>query len=102
MKIPANRRLVNAALAFSLTLATAAILGNWGYDTTTILAGLGVGGLAIALAAQKTIENLFGGIAVISDRPVFVGDVCVSEIARVRWRTSACDPHASARQTAAW
>jgi MscS family membrane protein len=38
--------------------------------------GRGVGGLAIALAAQKTIENLFGGVAVISDRPVSVGDVC--------------------------
>ncbi len=48
----------------------------WGYNTTTILAGLGVGGLAVALAAQKTIENLFGGIAVITDRPVLVGDFC--------------------------
>jgi len=54
----------------------AAILSSWGYNTSTILAGLGVGGLAIALAAQKTIENLFGGIAVITDQPVAVGDVC--------------------------
>ncbi len=38
--------------------------------------GLGVGGLAIALAAQKTVENLFGGVAVISDRPVSIGDYC--------------------------
>jgi MscS family membrane protein len=52
------------------------ILSAWGYDTTTILAGVGVGGLAVALAAQKTIENLFGGISLISDRPVLVGDVC--------------------------
>jgi len=51
-------------------------LSAWGYNTTTILAGLGVGGLAIALAAQKTIENLFGGVSVIGDRPVLVGDVC--------------------------
>jgi MscS family membrane protein len=57
-------------------LAIAAVLANWGYNTTTILAGLGVGGLAIALAAQKTIENLFGGVAVITDRPVTVGDFC--------------------------
>jgi MscS family membrane protein len=57
-------------------LAIAAILSNWGYNTTTILAGLGIGGVAIALAAQKTIENLFGGVAVISDRPVSVGDFC--------------------------
>ena len=52
------------------------VLAEWGYNTSTILAGLGVGGLAIALAAQKTIENLFGGVAVISDRPVLVGDFC--------------------------
>lgn len=52
------------------------VLANWGYNTSTILAGLGVGGLAVALAAQKTIENLFGGVAVISDRPVLVGDFC--------------------------
>ena len=35
-----------------------------------------MGGLAVALAAQKTIENLFDGVAVISDRPVLVGDYC--------------------------
>jgi MscS family membrane protein len=57
-------------------LAVAAILSNWGYNTTTVLAGVGVGGLAVALAAQKTIENLFGGVSVISDRPVLVGDTC--------------------------
>jgi MscS family membrane protein len=51
-------------------------LSYWGYNTNTILAGVGVGGLAVALAAQKTIENLFGGISVITDRPVLVGDFC--------------------------
>jgi MscS family membrane protein len=64
---------------FKLSLYLIAILGvfsAWGYNTSTILAGLGVGGLAVALAAQKTIENLFGGISVIGDRPVLVGDVC--------------------------
>jgi len=52
------------------------ILQQWGYNTNTILAGLGVGGIAVALAAQKTIENLFGGVSLISDRPVLVGDFC--------------------------
>jgi MscS family membrane protein len=52
------------------------VLAAWGYNTTTLLAGLGVGGLAVALAAQKTIENLFGGLSVIGDRPVLVGDFC--------------------------
>ncbi len=59
-----------------LLFTIAAVLSSWGYNTTTILAGLGVGGLAIALAAQKTIENLFGGVAVITDQPVAVGDFC--------------------------
>jgi len=54
----------------------AAVLGAWGYNTTTLLAGLGIGGVALALASQKTIENLFGSVAVISDRPVSVGDFC--------------------------
>jgi MscS family membrane protein len=57
-------------------VATIAILSSWGYNTTALLAGLGVGGVAVALAAQKTIENLFGGVAVITDRPVMVGDYC--------------------------
>jgi MscS family membrane protein len=57
-------------------LIIAAVLTAWGYDTTTLLAGLGIGGVALALASQKTIENLFGSVAVISDRPVAVGDFC--------------------------
>ncbi len=68
----ASRILKLTVLVFALT----ALLSDWGYNTSTILAGLGVGGIAIALAAQKTIENLFGGVAVISDRPVRVGDYC--------------------------
>lgn len=56
--------------------AVTALIGSWGYNTGTIWAGLGVGGLAVALAAQKTIENLFGGVSVITDRPVAIGDLC--------------------------
>jgi MscS family membrane protein len=59
---------------FLFLIAALAVLSAWGFNTTTIMAGLGVGGLAVALAAQKTIENLFGGISVIGDRPVLVGD----------------------------
>jgi MscS family membrane protein len=47
-----------------------------GYDMTTILAGLGVGSLAVALAAQKTLENLIGAITLYSARPVSPGDFC--------------------------
>ena len=69
--------LVNKVIKIVIfVLAVATILSNWGYNTTTVLAGVGVGGLAVALAAQKTIENLFGGVSVISDRPVLVGDTC--------------------------
>ena len=69
--------LVNKVIKIVIfVLTVTAILSNWGYSTTTVLAGVGVGGLAVALAAQKTIENLFGGVAVISDRPVLVGDTC--------------------------
>lgn len=68
----ASRAVKIAILAFS----AAAILSNWGYNTATILAGLGIGGVALALAAQKTIENLFGGVAVITDQPVSIGDFC--------------------------
>jgi MscS family membrane protein len=59
-----------------LCIAVLVVLEKWGYPTSTIIAGVGVGGLAIALAAQKTIENLFGSISVIMDRPVLVGDYC--------------------------
>jgi MscS family membrane protein len=59
-----------------LLLIIAAVLSEWGYNTTTLLAGLGIGGVALALASQKTIENLFGSVAIISDRPVSVGDFC--------------------------
>lgn len=41
-----------------------------------IIAGLGVGGLAIALAAQPTIENLIGGLSLFADKPIRVGDLC--------------------------
>ncbi len=51
------------------------ILDNWGFNMTTIIAGLGVGGIAIALAAQQTIANVFGGVSVIGDAPVMVGDL---------------------------
>jgi MscS family membrane protein len=59
-----------------LLLALAAVLSDWGYNATTIIAGLGVGSIALALAAKKTIENFFGSVSVISDRPVSVGDYC--------------------------
>lgn len=52
------------------------ILGNLGFDLTTGIAALGVGGLALALGTQKTIENLVGSVVVVADKPVSVGDYC--------------------------
>ena len=47
-----------------------------GYDMSTIIAGLGVGSLAVALAAQKTLENVIGAITLYTARPVSAGDFC--------------------------
>ena len=51
-------------------------LAFFGVNLTTTLAGLGIGGLVLAFAAQKSLENLFGGIAVVVDRALAVGDFC--------------------------
>lgn len=57
-------------------LAGLAVLGALGFNLTTALAGLGIGGLAIGFGAQKTIENLFGGISLLGDEVIRVGDAC--------------------------
>jgi MscS family membrane protein len=59
-----------------LAVATVSIMDTFGVDVTTGIAALGVGGLALALGAQKTIENLVGSVTVIADMPVQVGDFC--------------------------
>jgi len=70
-------RLLNRLLkATTVTVAVLTFLYLSDVDLTAALTGLGVGGIAIGFGAQKTIENLFGGIMVISDKPVNVGDVC--------------------------
>jgi MscS family membrane protein len=50
--------------------------GQLGLPVYGIVAGLGVGGLAIALAAQPTVENLIGGLSLFADQPIRVGDLC--------------------------
>lgn len=49
---------------------------NLGFSATTLIAGLGIGGLAIALAAQKTVENIIGAITLYTSAPVKIGDFC--------------------------
>jgi MscS family membrane protein len=50
------------------------IVQNLGYSVGSLLAGLGIGGLAVALAAQDSIANFFGSVVVAMDRPMRVGD----------------------------
>ncbi|WP_230659693.1 mechanosensitive ion channel family protein [Psychrobacter sp. I-STPA10] len=64
------------AKAILLIFAMIFIFGNLGFDLTTGIAALGVGGLALALGAQKMIENLVGSVVVVADQPVRVGDYC--------------------------
>ena len=66
-------RLTKAALA---ALGVIVVLQQVGFNATGLLAGLGVGGVAVALAAQKTIANLFGGFSLATDQPVRIGDFC--------------------------
>ena len=61
-------RVVVGSLA--LTVAFSAL----GFPVTSIIAGLGIGGVALALAAQKTVENLFGSISILADQPFRMGD----------------------------
>jgi len=56
--------------------AALTVLGILGFNMTTALAGLGIGGLAIGFGAQKTIENLFGGVSLLGDEVIRVGDSC--------------------------
>jgi len=50
------------------------VLGQLGLEVSGIIAGLGIGGVAVALASQKTLENLFGSFTIGVDRPLHMGD----------------------------
>jgi MscS family membrane protein len=58
-----------------IIFAIIVILDNFGFDVFTLLAGLGIGGLAFAFAAQKTIADAFGGLSIIMSKPFILGDV---------------------------
>jgi MscS family membrane protein len=65
------RRVIDLVLIFAGVLV---ILYYFGFSPTAGLAGLGIGGIAVALAAQKTLENVIGGVSLIVDQVVKVGD----------------------------
>lgn len=50
------------------------VLSDFGFNVVGLVAGLGIGGLAIAFAAKDLISNIFGGISVIADKPFKMGD----------------------------
>lgn len=52
------------------------VLHGLGFDVSAALAGVGIGTLALGLGAQKTFENLFGGVSVLFDKVIQIGDVC--------------------------
>ena len=68
--------LKNAATIIVIVIALIVWLDNIGFKVTTLLAGLGVGSIALALAAQKSIENLIGAVTLYTSKPVRVGDFC--------------------------
>ena len=59
-----------------VVVAVLALLQNLGFNVTGLLAGFGIAGAAIALAAQKSIEGLFAGLVLSADEPVRIGDFC--------------------------
>jgi len=59
------------------SLALLLIFQNLGFDITALIAGLGVGGIAVALAAQSVLGDLFSSLAIVLDRPFEVGDFIV-------------------------
>lgn len=70
--LPLGRKMARLLL---IGLGLVAVLNELGFQVASLLAGLGIGGLALALAAQKTVEHLFGSIAIGVDQPFRVGDV---------------------------
>jgi MscS family membrane protein len=71
--LPLLRR---AAKTMLIIIAVLLMLAHFGVDVSAFVVGLGVGSLAIALAAQKILENLFGGAVLSLDQPFQVGDYC--------------------------
>ena len=69
-----SRRVLDVAIFFLITLLVFKNVLGW--NLTAALAGLGIGGLAIGLGAQKTFENMMGGISILTDRAILVGDAC--------------------------
>ncbi len=69
--IPILRRMSKIVL---ILIAAIIVLDKFGYNVASLVAGLGIGGLAVALAAQETLSNVFGGVTILTDKPFSLGD----------------------------
>jgi MscS family membrane protein len=69
--IPVVRKGLRAAIWI---LGIIVALNNAGYNISALLAGLGIGGLALAMAAKDTVSNIFGGITIFTDKPFKIND----------------------------
>jgi len=66
--------LARVAWLFVFVIGVLSVIASFGYPIATILAGLGIGGIAVALGAQKSLEHFFGSLALGADQPFRVGD----------------------------
>jgi MscS family membrane protein len=69
--IPIARRVVRIVL---IIISAILIISTFGVNVSSLVAGVGIGGLAIALAAQDLLSNFFGSMAILSDKPFKIGD----------------------------
>jgi MscS family membrane protein len=69
--------LVQVTKAIVVVLGFAAVLERWGYNVGALVAGLGLGGLAVALAAQDALANLIGYFVIVADEPFIHGDYVI-------------------------
>jgi small-conductance mechanosensitive channel len=91
-------RTMSAALAFLTRLAvwiivTLLVLSNFGVEITALIAGLGIGGIAAALAVQNLLGDLFAAFSIYADRPFDIGDFIAVDgflgtVDRIGWRTT--------------
>ena len=59
------------------TIATLLLLANLGVEITPLITGLGIGGIAVALAAQSILADVFGSLSILFDKPFLVGDFII-------------------------
>ena len=69
--LPYGKKILKIASAIIIALF---ILQNAGFNITSLLASLGIGGIAVALGARETLRNLFGGLVIMADKPFAAGD----------------------------